>query len=189
MRNKRLLCLVECAMMIALSFGLSFVKLWQMPLGGSVTLCSMLPIMLVSIKYGPKVGLPTCFVYSLTQLAQGFMEGDISYAAGETGVFVIAMLFDYVVPYTVIGLSGILGKAKRWTPIAGMSFAVALRILCHYLTGVTIWRQWTPDGWSSWIYSAAYNGGYLLPDLAICIAAAVVILNVKQIRKLIGLTT
>ena len=52
MRNKKLLCLVECAMMIALSFGLSFVKLWQMPLGGSVTLCSMLPIMLISIKYG-----------------------------------------------------------------------------------------------------------------------------------------
>ena len=189
MRNKKLLCLVECAMMVALAFGLSFVKPWQMPLGGSVTICSMLPIMLIGIKYGPVVGLSTGFVYSLTQLAQGFMEGDISYAAGEAGVFIVAMLFDYIVPYTLLGLSGILGKNKRWAPIGGMCIAVALRFISHYLTGVTIWAQWTPDGWSSWVYSAAYNGGYLLPDLAICLCVAVIMLNVKQIRKLIGLTT
>ena len=187
MRNKRLLCLTECAIMVALAFGLSFVKLWQMPLGGSVTLCSMLPILLIAVKYGPAVGLGTGFVYSLTQLAQGFMEGDISYAAGEAGVFIVAMLFDYIVPYTLLGLGGIFGKASRFAPIAGMSAAVSLRFLSHYLTGVTIWAQWTPDGWSSWVYSAAYNGGYLLPDLAICLAAAVVILNVKQMRKLLGM--
>lgn len=187
MRNKRLLCLTECAVMVALAFGLSFVKLWQMPLGGSVTLCSMLPILLIAIKYGPAVGLGTGFVYSLTQLAQGFMEGDISYAAGEAGVFIVAMLFDYIVPYTVLGIAGILGKETRWTPIAGMSIAVGLRFICHYITGVTIWAQWTPDGWSSWIYSAAYNGGYLLPDLAICLAAAIAILNVKQMRQILDM--
>ena len=185
MRNKKLLCLVECAMMIALAFGLSFVKLWQMPLGGSVTLCSMLPIMLIGIKYGPVIGLGTGFVYSLTQLAQGFMEGDISYAAGEALVFIVAMLFDYIVPFTVLGLAGILGKKNRWMPIAGMSVAIGLRMVCHYFTGVTIWEQWTPEGWSAWIYSAAYNGGYLLPDLAITLAVAILLLSVKEIRKLL----
>lgn len=185
MRNKRLRCLTECAMMIALAFGLSFVKLWQMPLGGSVTLCSMLPILLIAIKYGPRVGLGAGFVYGLTQLAQGFMEGDISYAAGSVGVFIVAMLFDYLVPYTLLGLGGVFGKETRWSPIAGMSVAVTLRFISHYLTGVTIWAQWTPDGWSSWIYSAAYNGGYLFPDLAICLAAAIMLLNVKQIRKIL----
>ncbi len=187
MRNKKLLCLVECAMMVALAFGLSFVKLWQMPLGGSVTLCSMLPIMLIGIKYGPVIGLGTGFVYSLTQLAQGFMEGDISYAAGEALVFIVAMLFDYIVPFTVLGLAGILGKKNRWTPIAGMSAAIGMRILCHYFTGVTIWSQWTPEGWSAWIYSAAYNGGYLLPDLAITLAVAVMLLSIKEIRKLLDI--
>ena len=171
--------------MVALAFGLSFVKLWQMPLGGSVTLCSMLPIMLIGIKYGPVIGLGSGFVYSLTQLAQGFMEGDISYAAGEAHVFIIAMLFDYIVPFTVLGLAGILGKKNRWMPIAGMSVAIGLRIVCHYFTGVTIWEQWTPEGWSAWIYSAAYNGGYLLPDLAITLAVAILLLSVKEIRKLL----
>ena len=187
MRNKKVLCLVECAVMVALAFGLSFVKLWQMPLGGSVTLCSMLPILLIGVKYGPVIGLGTGFVYSLTQLAQGFMEGDISYAAGEAGVFIIAMLFDYIVPYTLLGFSGILGKKNRWYPIAGMSIAVAMRFVSHYLTGVTIWAQWTPEGWVSWIYSAAYNGGYLLPDLALTLAAAIALFSSAQMRKLVDI--
>lgn len=188
MRNKKLLCLTECAMMVALAFGLSFVKPWQMPLGGSVTICSMLPILLIAVKYGPRIGLSTGFVYGLTQLAQGFMEGDISYSAGSLGVFIVAMVFDYVAPYTLLGFAGIFGKDSRWSPIAGMSVAVALRFLCHYLTGVTIWAQWTPDGWSSWIYSAAYNGGYLIPDLAICLAAAIMLLGVPQMRKILGIS-
>ena len=187
MRNKKLLTLTECAVMVALAFGLSFVKLWQMPLGGSVTLCSMLPILLIAVKHGPAVGLGTGFVYGLTQLAQGFMEGDISFAAGSAGVFIVAMLFDYLAPYTVLGLAGMLGRENRWRPIAGMSIAVALRLVCHYITGVTIWSQWTPDGWSSWIYSAAYNGGYLIPDFAICLAAAVALMASKEIRKLLGI--
>ena len=187
MRNKKLLCLVECAMMVALSFGLSFIKLWQMPLGGSITLCSILPIMLIGVKYGPVVGMGTGFVYSLTQLAQGFMEGDIYFAANEVHVFIIAMLFDYLVPYTLIGLSGILGKKNRWIPLGGMGIAIGLRVLCHYLTGVTIWEPWTPEGWSAWIYSAAYNGGYLIPDAAISMAVAVMLFGVKEIRRLVGI--
>ena len=187
MRNKNLLCLVECAMMVALAFGLSFIKLWQMPLGGSITLCSVLPIMLIGVKYGPVIGMGTGFVYSLTQLAQGFMEGDIYFAANEVHVFIIAMLFDYLVPYTLIGLSGILGKKNRWIPLGGMGIAVVLRVLCHYFTGVTIWEQWTPEGWSAWIYSAAYNGGYLIPDALISMAVAVMLFGVKEIRKLVGI--
>ncbi len=185
MRNKRVLCLVECAVMVALSFGLSCVKLWQMPVGGSVTLCSMLPIMLIGIKYGPVIGLGSGFVYSLTQLAQGFAEGDISAVSMSIDVFIIAMLFDYILPFTLLGISGIFGKKNRWLPLLGMGIAVTARCLCHYLTGVTIWAQWTPDGWSPWLYSLAYNGGYLFADLAITLAVAVVLLNVREIRKLL----
>ena len=187
MRNKKLLALVECSVMVALAFVLSFVKPWQMPLGGSVTICSMLPILLIAIKYGPLVGVGTAFVYSLTQLAQGFIEGDLSLASMTPTVFVVALLFDYVVPYTLLGLGGIFGKKSRWTAALGMLLAVTLRITSHYLTGVTIWAQWTPDGWSHWVYSLAYNGGYLLPDFAICLVAFIAIVNIKEIRKILTL--
>lgn len=187
MRNKRVLMMAECAVMIALAFALSWVKLWKMPLGGSITLASMLPIMLVSVKHGTGVGLSTAFVYSLTQLAQGMIEGDVSAVSMSIDVFVIAMLFDYVVPFTVLGISGALRRFSDGGIYAGMLIAVFLRFICHYLTGVTIWEQWTPDGWSAWLYSAAYNGGFLLPDFAICIAVAIFILRVREIRRIIGL--
>lgn len=187
MRNKKVLILAECAIMVALSFALSYARLWKMPLGGSITLCSMLPVMLIGIKYGAFTGLGTAFVYSLTQLAQGLIEGDISATSMSGGVFVVALLFDYLVPFTVLGLSGIFGREKKWSPYVGMSLVVGIRFICHYLTGVTIWAQWTPDGWSSWIYSAAYNGGYLIPDLAICLVAAIFLLRVKEMRKLLNL--
>ena len=185
MRNTKVRALVECAVMVALAFALSFVKPWQMPLGGSVTLCSMLPILLIAVKYGPAIGVGCSFVYSLTQLAQGFIEGDISMASMSADVFIIALLFDYVVPYTLLGLGGIFGKKTRWHAVGSMSLAVVLRILCHYLTGITIWAQWTPDGWLAPIYSAAYNFGYLLPDFAIALVAFIILMSVREMRKLI----
>ena len=187
MRNKKILRLAECAVRIALAFALSYVRLWKMPLGGSITLCSMLPIMFIGIKHGPLWGLGTGFIYSLTQLFQGLIEGDVSVMSMSAGVFTVAVLFDYVVPFTVLGLSGIFGKRRRFAPYLGMGAVVTARFICHYLTGVTIWAQWTPDGWSTWIYSAAYNAGYLLPDLAICMAVAVLMLQVKEIRRLVGI--
>ena len=185
MRNKKVRALVECAVMVALAFALSFVKPWQMPLGGSVTLCSMLPILLIAIKYGPVIGVGCGFVYSLTQLAQGFIEGDISMASMSADVFIIAMLFDYILPYTLLGLGGIFGRKTRWHAVGSMSLAVVLRMLCHYLTGITIWAQWTPEGWLAPIYSAAYNGGYLIPDFAISLAVFIILMNVREIRKII----
>ena len=53
---------------------------------------------------------------------------------------------------------------------------------------MTIWSQWTPDGWSAWIYSAAYNGGYLLPDFALTLTVAIIMLKQRQIRRLVGLS-
>ena len=187
MRNKKVLVMAECAVMVALAFVLSNVRLWKMHLGGSVTLCSMLPIMFIGVKHGPLTGLGCGALYSMTQLFQGIVEGDVSAQSMSFGVLVVCVLFDYIVPFTVLGLSGVFGKGGRLPILSGMSLAVGMRFVCHYLTGVTIWGQWTPDGWSSWIYSAAYNGGYLLPDLAICLVSAVCLLGFREIRRFLEL--
>ena len=186
MRNKKLEALVECSVMIALAFALSYVRLWKMPLGGSVTLCSMLPILFIGIKHGVKVGVGSAFVYSLTQLFQGVSEGDVSVVSMSFGVFTVCVLFDYVLPFTLLGLSGILGKGGC-KPYVASAIAVFLRFLCHFISGVTIWAQWTPEGWSSFLYSIAYNGGFLLPDFLICILCMIFLLQVKEIRRLVGL--
>ncbi|MCI6330549.1 MAG: energy-coupled thiamine transporter ThiT, partial [Lachnospiraceae bacterium] len=59
--------LVEGAVVIALATVLSFIRIIKMPWGGSVTLLSMLPIVIYSIKNGVKNGLLVAFVYSLVQ--------------------------------------------------------------------------------------------------------------------------
>ena len=127
MRNTKIRALCECAIMVALAFVLSYVRLFKMPLGGSVTLASMLPIMLIAIKYGPKIGLGTALVYSLTQLLQAYTEGDVFPYCETAPTLLICMLFDYIFPFTVLGLAG-LGKELKLTknnellPRKGSSF-------------------------------------------------------------------
>ena len=74
--REKILKLVEGAVMVALAFGLSCVKLFELPYGGTITFLSMLPIVVYSIRNGVASGLMCSFVYALTQLAQGiFVSG------------------------------------------------------------------------------------------------------------------
>ena len=63
--------LVQGALCIALAFVLSYIKLFSMPMGGSITLFSMLPIFVFAWMYGPAAGLLAGFAYSLLQVVQG----------------------------------------------------------------------------------------------------------------------
>ena len=188
MRSKKLLTMVECAMMVALAFALSWAVIWEMPMGGSVTLASMLPIMFIGIKYGPKIGLGTAFVYSATQIAQAIVKGNVFPYCQSGFMIVICALFDYVVPFTVLGLAGILTNKGKLGAYVGMVSVTVVRFLCHFITGVAIWGQWRPEGMGKIIYSLVYNGTFLSVDFLICLAVAIPLLQVTQIRKLIGLS-
>lgn len=187
MRSKKILTLVECAMMIALAFALSCVKLWKMPMGGSVTLASMLPIMFIGIKYGSKIGLGTAFVYSLAQVAQAVVEGDVFPYCQTALLVVICVLFDYIVPFSVLGLAGVFGSKGTLGVYGGMVAVTVARFICHFVTGVSIWGQWAPEGMGKFLYSFVYNGSFLSADFVICLAVAIPLLQITQIRKLLGL--
>ena len=186
MRNKWITTLCECAVMVALAFALSCAKLYEMPLGGSVTVGSMLPIMLIAIKYGPKIGLGTAFVYSITQAIQALIEGNVFPYCETGGVLLLCVLFDYIVPFTVLGISGIF-KKMRGGIYFGMGLSVTIRFLSHFITGVAIWGQWAPEGMGKFLYSFLYNGSFLAVDFAICIILAVLMLRKSEIRKLLSL--
>ena len=64
--------MVECALMIALGTILANIKIYELPNGGSITLFSMVPFILVSFRHGVKWGLFTGFVNSLLQMLLGF---------------------------------------------------------------------------------------------------------------------
>ena len=184
--------LVLAAILVALAVALSFAKLWKMPMGGSVTLGSMLPIMLLSLALGVKWGLAGSTVFVLFQLAQALIEGNV-FPYCETGLtLVICVLFDYVVPFGILGLTGALrslriGRFRHFGAYLGIVVACVVRFLSHYITGVAIWGQWAPDGMGKYLYSLLYNGGFMLPELGITLVLAALLLESPEIRRLINL--
>lgn len=172
--SERTFRLVISAVMVALAVVLSLVKLFELPLGGSVTLCSMLPVMLIGYRYGPKWGLLTGFVYAVIQLLLDLGKA-LGWGLSPTAL-VVSFIFDYLIAFSVLGLAGLYGKGFR-RYILGMVTAVALRFVSHVVAGGTAYASWLPKSWQGhvWLYSFAYNGSFLLPDFAICLVAAVVI--------------
>lgn len=158
--------LVESALMIAVATVLSLIKI-DLPFGGGVTIVSMLPLILISHRYGWKWGVLTAFVYSIAQLLLGL--DNVAYAENFLMGVGIVML-DYVVAYTVIGLSGVFGK-QFWSVLVGVAVTFTLRFLCHLVTGAWIWGVWMPEQFmgmpmtNPWFYSFLYNGWYMLFEL------------------------
>ena len=172
--------LVESALLIAIATVLSLIKI-DLPFGGGVTVVSMLPLVLASHRWGWKWGVVTAFVYSVLQLILGL--DNVGYATS----FVMALgvvFLDYILAYTVIGLSGVfdglLGKTRASVAV-GIAVTFLLRFACHLITGAWIWGEWMPEEFmgmtmtSPWFYSFLYNGWYMLAELVLTEIVAMLI--------------
>lgn len=181
--KKQIYKLTLSAVFVALATVLGFIKVYELPLGGAVTLLSMLPIVIASCMLGLKWGFCTAFVYSLVQLLQGIMSG--LFAWGLTPAALIgAILLDYILAFSVLGIAGIFAKKGTWGAILGTVLALFARFLCHLLSGAIIFDIWCE--WDNvWLYSLCYNGSYMLPELITTVIGAVIILNLPQVRKFI----
>ena len=148
------------ALCMAMSFVLSYIKLYSMPLGGSVTLASMLPLLWYSNKFGMRNGFIAGAAYGLLQLIQ---KPEIYHW--------VQVLLDYPLAFMMLGLAGSVKNLQL-----GSILGVAGRWICHIISGAVFFGEWMPEGWSNaWVYSAAYNGAYLLVDLIICIVLSFVL--------------
>lgn len=193
--KQKLITLCECAILIALSTVLSTVcKIWESPLGGSVTLLSMLPIMLISMRHDLKWGFGSAFVYSIIQLITGL--NSLSYIPTTVGV-ICSVLFDYIVPFTALGIAGIFIKdtyksksSEYLRIIAGIALAILIRFLCHFFVGSLLWYEITKEGqWNDyvnkygmWMYSLIYQLMYLGPDSALIFIVSPVIPKLYRAR-------
>lgn len=181
--------LVEGAAMVAMATVLSFIRVFKMPWGGSVTLLSMLPIVIYSIKNGVKNGLLCSFVFSLVQFGQGVLDGLFGW--GLTPVALVAcIVLDYVGAYTMIGLAGLFRNKKLAGWIGGTVLALCLRFVMHFLSGCLIWGSYGAlwDGFSTentYLYSLLYNGCYMLPEIVFTVIGAVILLSAPQTKKVL----
>lgn len=187
-QSGKILALTQSAIFIALATVLSFLPVYEMPMGGSVTLASMLPILFIGLKFGYKWGLASSGIYAFIQLMQALIKGNVFIYCTTIGTVLICVLFDYIVPFGILGLSAFAKptEGKRLSIIkASITFGVlvAIRFICHYITGVAIWGQWAPDGMGKYLYSLIYNGQYMLPELIITLVISVLLMSSSQIEK------
>lgn len=175
--NLRALC--ECALLVAVGFLLSFIKIWKMPLGGAVTAASMAPILLAGYRHGPKFGFLTSFVYAVLQILQDI--GEIAGWGLTPAIFVGTLLLDYLLAYGILGLSGVFWK-KKYAVLWGTPICLFGRFLMHFLSGVILFAETGQPGFTPLTWSLAYNGTYMLPELII---TTVVLFALSKIPKLL----
>lgn len=170
--------IVESAIMLAIATVLSeltFSGPWA--LGGGITFCSMLPIILISFRYDCKRGLVTGVAFSLLQLILGIHN--VQYA--DSAIMAAGIvLFDYIVPFSVLGLAGLfrnVTKTPKANLVIGITVTLFVRFLCHFATGIWIWEALWPNelGWAAPIWSLAYNASYMIPELIITVVVAVLL--------------
>ena len=166
MQNKshlKLRALCEGAVLVALAQVLGYIKLFSLPNGGSITI-NMLPIFLYCARWGLGPGLTAGFVLSLLQL---LLDG--AFAWGWQSI-----LGDYILAYTVLGLAGLFHRQHSGFFI-GSAVGAFARFLVAWVVGAVVWGEYMPDSFfgmtmtSPWLYSALYNGSYLLVNLVLCL--------------------
>ena len=196
--------LAVSGVLIALAVLLSFIKVFELPFGGSITACSMVPVMLLGYLYGVRWGM-------VCGLADGILQGLLGAAttqafAGLGVLQAIAMVcLDYLLAFSVLGLAGAFRKTIRKPSLSfalGCGFAGFLRFVVHTVSGAILygsWAEWyfTQSGFYSWgadilqrfsgtglaiVYSIIYNASYMLPETILAAAAGAALLCVKPIR-------
>lgn len=151
---------------IALAFILDMLKIYTLPNGGgSISLGSMIPILLISIVYGPSIGLFT-----------GFLFGVLKLIIDPYILNPVQVLFDYPLPFMAVGVAGFF-KNKY----LGATLGMLLRFSCHFISGVIFFGSYAPAGMSPILYSLAVNGFAVGGELLICL----ILLAFLPIEKLI----
>lgn len=207
--------LVISAMMVALGTAVSFVcemiPFLNLPFGGTITIASLLPIVLVGYLFGPAWGFGSAFVFSLLQMAIGyqtvaglFTPTSESYMGAANALLIL--LLDYICAFTAVGISSLFRKMKPLPALVVGSLVGTLACyLFHVLSGAVFYGAWAE--WfftdtvakdfaiSHWImerltgtelavaYSFVYNGCYMIPEMLITAVAGGAISTVSVLMK------
>lgn len=174
--------LTEAAIMVAIATVLSILKLVSLPYGGSVTIASMLPIVIIGYRHGIKWGLLSGLVFGVIQQLLGI--NTLSYATSWKAAIAIILL-DYIIAFMVAGLGGIFKeKAKQPTALLlGSILICVLRYICHVISGATVWAGLSIPDKAALAYSCSYNATYMIPETIVTALLAYYVGSVLDFRS------
>jgi thiamine transporter len=158
------------AIFTALGTALSTIVIYVMPQGGSITLASMVPIIWLTLRRGPKVGIATAVLY-----------GGIQFAIMPYAISPIQVFLDYFLAFGVLGIAGFFPRY----PVVGASVGVSLRFVMSFISGVVYWAPVYAPNVDPYVYSAFYNGSYMLPELLITVFVVILLEASKTLKAYI----
>jgi thiamine transporter len=155
--------LAEISISVALSYVLNLIIVYHLPQGGSITLGSMVPILVLALRRGPYIGVFAGTVFGLVQLVLGGYWFSLA-----------QVIIDYPIAFAVLGLAGFFKEQ----PLIGVTISIGLRFVAHFLSGIIFFGQYAPPEMGPYVYSAVYNGSYIVPELII--SAVIIYLLLKR---------
>ena len=179
--------LTVSALCLALAFVLSNVKLFKLPMGGSVTFFSMFFITFIGYLYGPRVSLSAAFAYGLLQM---IVDPYI--------ISVPQLLCDYILAFTALGVAGFFFEKKNGM-VVGYLAGIFGRFVFSSLSGIIFFADYAPENMNPVVYSVLYNGSYiaaegiitivvlLIPAVHSALNRVKVEVNEKSIKKQVSL--
>jgi thiamine transporter len=150
----RLKILAEMVVFVALSAALYYIRIYTLPMGGSVTAGSMIPILWLSLRRGVRAGVEAGFILGLIVMT---IEPFLFYP--------VQVMLDYLIPFAAIGLAGFF----KTRPLVGVGVGMGARFISHFLSGIIFAELFIPAGENPIIYSALYNGTYIVPEFVISV--------------------
>lgn len=178
--------LTESAILVALSiaiFTVSDLLPWPFVYGGSFSLFGQVPIIIVSYRHGIKNGLAASTVLAIFEMIVGYRN--FTHVAGIAAYLIVAFA-DYIVAFGCLGLGGMFkGKFGKQSAelVFGGIFVSVIRFICHFISGVTIWKGYCPEGMAVAAYSFIYNGSYMAIELVLTVIGLLAVGKMFKLDK------
>lgn len=164
--------IAQIGLALALATILKIFRIYHFPQGGSITIGSMVPILLIAFIYGPETGFLTGLLYGL-----------ITLVIGPYILHPVQVLFDYPLPFMALGLAGYFNYKKISGKLLGTLTAILGRFICHFISGFAFFGSYAPEGMSPVVYSLSVNGIFMAIEGAICIVI-ILFLPIEQLSKI-----
>lgn len=185
-RTAKTRVLTESAILVALSiaiFTVSDLLPWPFVYGGSFSLFGQVPIIIVSYRHGIKNGLAASLTLAIFEMIIGYRN--FTHVAGIVAYLIVA-LADYIIAFGCLGLGGMfrgkLGKQSTELVLGGIIVCI-IRFICHFISGVTIWTGYCPEGMAIATYSFFYNGSYMAIELVLTVIGLLAVGKMFKLDK------